>query len=398
MYGNVPIIHEHRVVQRRQEKNNQSDRNNLLRKDVRILVSVALSLMGIGLLFIYSASSAYAMERIGVPHYFLKRQAIFLLPSTIGFFICALIPLKWWRSCAGFFLSCSVMVGLFTLISSVGTRIHGSSRWIMVGSFGIQPSEFIKMFLLMYASLLLERKCRNQRAILWIYFPLCTAFFVGCFVLLKQPDFGSVVITLTTLTTLLFVAGFQVYELLIGIAFALPVGFFLIYSRAYRVQRILTFFNPWRDPLGKGFQIIQSLIAIGVGGMWGAGVAQSRQKFFYLPMQHSDFIFSIIAEETGFVGSCLLIMLYLVFCITGMRIASRLSSEFAVFVVFSFTTMISLQALLNLMVACGLVPTKGLGLPFVSYGGSALLASSCMLGCIVSAARSERFLRQKIDF
>jgi cell division protein FtsW len=173
-------------------------------------------------------------------------------------------------------------------------------------------------------------------------------------------------------------------------ASALSIGIALIFSESYRLNRILIFLNPWTDPQGRGFQIIQSLIAIGSGDVWGLGISNSKQKFFYLPMQHTDFIFPIIAEETGFVGSSILVLLYFLFCYFGIRIVTKLKNIFALFTTLGFIVLISVQAVINLMVTTGLLPTKGLGLPFVGYGGTALLCLWCMLGLITNFVRSEK--------
>jgi cell division protein FtsW len=167
---------------------------------------------------------------------------------------------------------------------------------------------------------------------------------------------------------------------------ALPLGSLLIFMQPYRLKRILTYLNPWEDPKGSGFQIIQSLIAIGSGGIWGTGVGQSKQKFFYLPMQHTDFIFAIIAEETGFIGSSLLIVLYMLFAYFGFKISWHLKDRFAMFLVQGIIIIISIQTLINLMVTIGLAPTKGIGLPFISYGNTALACQMLMVGLIINAS------------
>jgi cell division protein FtsW len=189
---------------------------------------------------------------------------------------------------------------------------------------------------------------------------------------------------------LFFVAEFKLSHLLVTILCTIPVGIFLIFSKAYRLNRILIFLNPWMDPKGKGFQIIQSLIAIGSGKWWGVGISHSAQKFFYLPMQHTDFIFPIIAEETGFVGSLFIVGFFALFCFFGLRLALRLESSFAFFTTLGFIILINLQAVINLMVTTGLLPTKGMGLPFVSYGGSSLLSLFCMMGLISNFVRSQK--------
>ena len=209
-------------------------------------------------------------------------------------------------------------------------------------------------------------------------------------ILLKQPDFGLTVTLALTGFILLFIAHFKGKHLLITLGALLPVAIALILLKPYRLQRILTFLDPWSDPQGAGFQIIQSLIAIGSGGWFGLGISHSKQKFFYLPMQHTDFIFSIIAEETGFVGSLCIVSLYVLITYYGIRIAWYLTDPFARFTVLGFVIMTSLQALINLAVTTGLVPTKGIGLPFVSYGNTGLVCNLMMIGLIMNLVHENR--------
>jgi cell division protein FtsW len=236
----------------------------------------------------------------------------------------------------------------------------------------------------------LEKKHRKIKSFVHSYLPFLTILGIVFLILLKQPDFGTVVTIFIAAFCLFFVAEFKLSHLLVTILATIPIGIFLIFSKAYRLNRILIFLNPWMDPKGKGFQIIQSLIAIGSGKWWGVGISHSTQKFFYLPMQHTDFIFSIIAEETGFIGSLFIVSLFIFFCYFGLRLALKLESSFAFFTTLGFIILISLQSVINLMVTTGLLPTKGMGLPFVSYGGSSLLSLFCMLGLIANFVRRQK--------
>ena len=220
------------------------------------------------------------------------------------------------------------------------------------------------------------------------YIPFLGILCIPSLLLLKQPDFGSIVTIFVTALLLFFVAGGAVWHVIGTLIAALPVGVIAIIGKAYRFKRILIFLDPWSDSQGRGYQIIQSLIAIGSGGLWGLGISNSKQKFFYLPMQHTDFIFSILAEEVGFIGVSIVILLYVLFLIFGLRIALHVSTLFARYVTLGFVFLISVQVVINLMVVAGLVPTKGMGLPFISYGGSALLSLFCMLGIIANCVRS----------
>lgn len=365
---------------------------NKLKSDVRVLLIVVSLLIVLGLIFIYSASSVYAMEKFGVAHYFFKKQIIYLCLGLISFLTFASIPTNFFKKYTPLLFLGLLLVTSMTLLPAMGFKIHGSARWLNLFGFSFQPSEFLKLFLFMYIGYFLEKKQKNIESFWNSYLPFLMILGVTFVLLLKQPDFGSVITIFATSVALLFIAEFNIVHLMVTILCSLPLMVALIYSQKYRLDRILIFLNPWADPKGRGFQIIQSLIAIGSGSLWGLGISNSKQKFFYLPMQHTDFIFSIIAEETGFIGSCFIILLYILFCYFGLRIALQLKENlFAFFTTLGFVILICLQACVNLMVTTGLLPTKGLGLPFVSYGGTSLIAVLSMIGLIVNFSRKQRW-------
>lgn len=361
-----------------------------LLSDSRLFLGISIILTVVGLIFVYSSSSIFSLEKYGSAHYFLKKQFLFVIPSIIGFFTFALVPLRVWHRLAGKAFFCALILTALTLIPALGLKFHGSNRWLAIAGFGFQPSELLKLFLFMYVGLFFEKKQGYVSSWMALYGIFVTALGIAFLVLLKQPDFGSVVTIFSTTLMLFFVAECKMMYLLITILCSLPAVVYLVLTKSYRINRILVFLNPWADPQGRGFQIIQSLIAIGSGQLWGVGLSNSRQKFFYLPMQHTDFIFPIIAEEVGFFGSVVLIMLFVLFCFFGIRVALALQSPFAFFTSLAFVLFITLQAIINLMVSCGLLPTKGLGLPFISYGGTALVCFWCMIGFIINGARHER--------
>ncbi len=360
-----------------------------LRSDARALLTLAGILTLCGLLFIYSASSVYSIEKYGIAHYYLKKQFLYLLPSLAGFFFFSLISFSWLQRFAPLLFFLSLGVTSLTFLSSGGVQVHGSSRWLSFAGFGFQPSELLKLFLFMYLGVFFARKKQVLHSLVYSYIPFLFILGFTSLMLLMQPDFGAAVTVCLTAFLLFFVAEYKTIHLLGTLALSLPIVTYLILAKSYRLRRILIFLNPWDDPHGKGFQIIQSLIAIGGGGLWGKGIAHSQQKFFYLPMQHTDFIFSIIAEEVGFFACSFLILLYVLFCYRGLRIVSQLRNPFAFFTCLGFMVLLTLQAVINLSVVTGLVPTKGLGLPFISFGGSALLVSFCMLGFIINCVRNE---------
>ncbi len=282
----------------------------------------------------------------------------------------------------------SVALTLLTFVPQFGLKCHGSNRWLNIAGFSFQPSEFLKLFLLMYLGYFLEKRRLASGSFVNSYLPYLLVLGLTSVVLLKQPDFGSMITIFAASVILLFVAEFNLLYLGLTVLFMVPAVVYLILTKSYRVNRILIFLNPWSDPQGRGFQIIQSLIAIGSGSAFGLGISNSKQKFFYLPMQHTDFIFSIIAEETGFIGSCIIVLLYFLLWFYDLRLALPLNGQFEFFTTVGFVSFISLQAVINLMVASGLLPTKGLSLPFISYGGTAIISLFCMLGLISNFAKN----------
>ena len=347
-------------------------------------ITIAMICVIIGMVFIYSSSSVYALERLGRADYYLRKQMAGFLVGFVGLLIVRFLPLDFIKKSVPWAFAGSLFLTTLTFIPGLGTSIHGSQRWIFIGGVGFQPSEMLKMAYIVYLGHLLAKKQYKLQSFMHGYLPILSVLGITALVLLKQPDFGQAVTLSVTSFILLFVAQCRTKHLAITLGSLLPLVGLLVIMKPYRVKRVLSFLNPWEDPQGAGFQIIQSLIAIGSGKFTGVGIAQSKQKFFYLPMQHTDFIFSIIAEETGFLGASLLIGLFILFLYTGLRIARNLNDPFSFYTTVGFVVLTTLQALINLFVAAGLLPTKGLGLPFISYGNSALLCNLIMLGLIAN--------------
>ncbi len=353
-----------------------------LKNDFSILCGIVAALTIIGLLFVYSSSSIYAAQQYGSAHYFLKRQCIGVLLGLCALFVVRKLSFELVYVCTPLFFLGSWTLTALTLVPQLSQRIHGSSRWLSLGGFSFQPSELLKIAFVMYIAHFLSRRENKPFTFRSAYLPFLLITGLTGGILLCQPDFGLATTLTTTAGALLFIAGFPITHLLLVGGALIPLVGLLIYTQPYRVKRILTFLDPWKDPQGAGFQVIQSLIAIGSGSWLGSGISHSKQKFFYLPMQHTDFIFSIIAEETGFVGSSIIILLYALFTYFGMKVAWQLKNKFALLTTLGFVILTSLQALINIFVATGLLPTKGIGLPFISYGNSSLVCFLCMIGII----------------
>ena len=361
-----------------------------LETDLHILLGIVVALIIIGGLFIYSASLVYALETSNTSHYFVKKQAIGIVLGILGIIIIRLIPLSLIKKLTPIFALTVLGLTTLTLFPGLSQTIHGSSRWLNIGIVPFQPSELLKIALILFTGYSLEGKNLQHRSFWLRSIPFFLVIMITCLVLLKQPDFGLTITLVLTIFMLFFIAKFSIKHTIIFL-FGLGItSSILIFLRPYRLQRILTFLNPWQDPKGAGFQIIQSLIAIGTGNWIGTGIAHSKQKFFYLPMQHTDFIFSIIAEETGFIGCIFLISLYVLFLYFGLRIAWNIKNEFASFSIFGFVILITLQSAINMAVATGLVPTKGMGLPFISYGNTALVCNLWMIGLIITMVHDQR--------
>lgn len=368
------------------KRNVMFSKHEQLRSDVQSFLGVTIALIIIGFLFIYSSSSVYALEHFGVAHYYLKRQLVGLGLALFGLIIGRFLSLEFLETMIPSLFFASFLLTAATLVPGVGVKIHGSARWINLGFFSLQPSELLKLAFVLYIARFLAKKRGMKFTFSRSYLPFLVVVGAVALILLKQPDFGLAVTLTLTGFMLLFIGGFPFKHLLLTALTLLPIVGILIVKQSYRLQRVITFLNPWNDPQGAGFQIIQSLIAIGSGNWWGSGISHSKQKFFYLPMQHTDFIFSIIAEETGFIGSSIVITLYTLFLYFGLRIAWQLKNPFHTFCTLGFVLLLSLQAIINIFVVTGLLPTKGIGLPFISYGNSALICSCAMIGLILNMA------------
>jgi cell division protein FtsW len=365
------------------------NRSSELKKQAKIFCLSTLVLVMLGFVFIYSSSSAFAVAKHGSATFFLKKHSFQALFSFLALIVCALIPAKLFKIHAEKIMFVAITGLAISFLPGVGFLVHGSRRWFSIFGVSVQPGEAIAPALIIYAASFLST-VGNRNAFLSINGVKLLGFAAISFILLlAQPDFGSVITLFASLFILFSTVLLSFKQMALIVAFAVPAVVSLILVAPYRMRRIVVFLNPWQDPKGKGFQIIQSLIAIGSGSLWGVGIGQSQQKFFYLPMQHTDFIFSVIAEETGFVGVIIVVALFVVFFYSGFKIALFLSDEFSSYAALGLISLLAVRTVINMMVTSAMAPTKGIGLPFISYGGTALLASLCSVGLILSFVRSE---------
>jgi cell division protein FtsW len=354
--------------------------------DAAIVQIIVATLLIVGIIFIYSASSFFSIEKYGTAFYYVKRQLIGLSLGIGAYFFARMIPLNFLSKTSLISLFVSLFFTALPMLNFVGKKMHGSHRWIRVLGFTFQPSECLKVAMVIYIASFLARKKNDLHSLKKSYLPVLTILAIVGIILLKQPDFGCAVTISATTLCMLFLANINLKYLGYTIFASLPGMLSLAYLQPYRWRRIITYLDPWKDPQGSGFQIIQSLIAVGSGGWWGVGIAQSQQKFFYLPMQHTDFIFSIIAEEIGWIGSLFIIALFIIFTFFSFKISWNLENIFAIYLVQGIAILISIQTIINLFVSTGLAPTKGIGLPFISYGNTALVCNIFMTGLIMNAA------------
>lgn len=340
---------------------------------------------------IYSASSIYAWERYKDSSYFLKRHICFLI---IGMFLTFLVMSVDYRQIKRFakpLLLFSLLLLILVLIPGIGKEVSGARRWFRFKFISFQPSELAIIAMVIYVADFISRKGNGIKQFFQGFLPIVSVLSVCALLILMQPDLGTAVVVGIVVFIMLFIAGIKPLYLLYVILTSLPLLYILIFSVPYRRMRILSFLNPWLDPKGSGFQIIQSQIAFGSGGMFGVGLGHSKQKLFYLPAAHTDFIFSIIGEELGFFGTLGVIILFMIFILQGLKIIKNADDKFGYFLALGLILTISLKAIINIGVSCGILPTKGQPLPFISYGGTSFIFDMISAGILINIARSSEY-------
>ncbi len=355
--------------------------------DKKLLIAVIIIAI-FGIVMIYSASSIWAEYKYNDAFKFVKAQTVFFIIGLVIMFVISKIDINIFYKKANLILFISFILLVLVLIPGVGTIRNGSRSWFGIGGLGIQPSEFAKIGLIIYVSKYLANNQRIIKNIKKGVFPILLVIGVFFGLILLEPDFGTAMVIVLTLVVMIFISG-------VKISFFVKTGMLgllgvvgLIIVAPYRMQRIVSFLNPWVDPLGAGYQIIQSLYAIGPGGLLGQGFLNSRQKQFYLPEPQTDFIFSIISEEFGFLG-ILIVTSFLIFIFYRIiKISLRQSNLFKKYLSFGLGFGIIIQSLLNLSVVIGLIPVTGVTLPFLSYGGSSLLVSLISIGIILNVSNN----------
>lgn len=352
--------------------------------DIGLLFPV-LFLVGIGIVMVYSASSAVALKKYGSDFLFLKKQAFFALIGLIGLVICRHLPYRWYRSMTYPLLALALALLLAIQFTDFGFSAGGAARWLRFGILTFQPSEFARLALIIFLAYSLDKKGDRLKDFYIGFVPhvVVLSAFAAC--IIGQPDFGSVMILAALTWLMMFVGGVRCLYLFGSlIILILPLAYYFLTSSQYRMSRILGFLNPWQYPADEGYQIIHSLMAFGTGGLWGTGIGKGYQKLFYLPEPHTDFIFSIIGEEFGLVGVVIIIVLYAWILFKGIKIARNAPDTFGSLMAIGLTTAMGMQICINMGVTLGLLPTKGLTLPFLSYGGTSLLLNMASIGILMN--------------
>lgn len=360
-----------------------------------MLLFVTLTLALVGLVMVFSASAIVAGNRFQDPEFFLKRQIAWLGFGFLLMHLTSRIDYQLWRK-----LSIPILIGMLVLlvmvlVPSLGVAAKGARRWLRLGPISIQPAEMAKLVTVMYLAAYVTRKADKLTLFRSGLLPALIVVGLLSGLVLLEPDLGTVVVMGLATVALLFLGGARIAHLVsLGLC-AIPVALVLVLGSSYRRQRLMTFLAPWKDASDAGFQITQSFLAFGSGGPFGVGLGQGKQKLFFLPEAHTDFVLALVGEELGLAGTVTVILLFAIFVWRGFHIAVRARMPFGKFLGMGITLLIGIQALVNAAVVTGLLPTKGLTLPFVSYGGSSLVVSFVGVGMLLSISRDRHGGRTK---
>jgi cell division protein FtsW len=351
------------------------------------LFGVAVTLLSLGVVMVYSASAIVATDRFHDPYFFLKRQLVWACVGGVALWAAMRFHYRRLEALVAPLLVAALVLLLLVLVPPFGQAINGTRRWLRLGPVSLQPAELAKLALVVYLASFLARRGETVGDF-WRGFvpPLAVAGCVAGLVVV-QPDLGNCVAIMSVTFALLFLGGSRVQHLLLVGMAAVPLVGMAVWMAPYRLRRVFAFVDPWSDPRGSGFQIIQSWLALGGGGPFGRGIGASQQKLFYLPEAHTDFIFAIIGEELGFVGAVAIVLLLAVLVWRGVRVGLRAPDLFGAYLALGITVLLAVQTLINLGAVTGLLPTKGLPLPFISFGGSSLLVTMLSTGILLNISQ-----------
>jgi len=355
-----------------------------------VLLGTILALLGIGFIMVYSSSAVRGYIQFDDPYHFLKMELMWAIMGLAAMAISMFVDLRRLRKFVKPALIVAIALLIAVKIPGIGRRVNGADRWIGLGPMSIQPSEVIKLSMVFVMAHILALDPQKIQSFRKGVLPILGLLGVIAGLIMLQPDLGTTLVIAGTTFFMLIAAGARTSHIvsLAGLGLGLVVA--AIAAAPYRMRRIFAFLDPWADPLGKGYQTIQALLALGPGGLFGLGLGQSRQKFLYLPENHTDFIFAMIGEELGFVGASLVILLFFLFAWRGFRVAMRAPDAFMGFLAVGLTAMVSIQAMVNMGVVSGVLPVTGITLPFISYGGTSLVFTMLGVGLLLNISREVR--------
>lgn len=357
-----------------------------LKPDYYLMILVGILLI-VGIIMVYSSSYVWADYSQGDHAFFLKRQLLFVGTGVMAMFIMMNVPYHFLKKHVRLLLCICFLLLILVLIPGIGIVRGGARSWIGIGAFSIQPSEFMKMGLIIYLAAYLSHHQKQMKSFLKGFLPPILLVMVAFGCIMLQPDLGTGMVLVATCMLMIYVNGAKLNHFIAMLSVGLAGFIGLIASAPYRIKRITAFLNPWEDPLGDGFQIIQSLYAIGPGGLLGVGLGKSLQKYFYLPEPQTDFIFAILGEELGFIGGVIMLVLFALLFWRGTYIALLAPDQFSRLLALGIVFMLTIQVMINVSVVIGLIPVTGITLPFLSYGGSSLTLTLISVGILLNISK-----------
>ena len=356
-------------------------------KSDRVLFLTTTALVAFSLVMVYSASSAVALDKFQQSNLFLTKQAVFVLVGMLALGLTMNTDYRLYRQPRVVWAIVGLSIAALAAVLVFGPPIKGARRWFAVAGVGIQPSEFAKLALIVFSAAVLEKRMDRIGEPLQALRPLALVLVPVLALVMAQPDFGTTVTFIAIVGAMVFVAGLPYRYIGVAAGCLVPALAFVAISAPYRLRRLTAFLDPWSDPQGDGFQAIQSMVAVGTGGIMGRGLGESVQKLFYIPEPHTDFIYAVVAEELGLIGATFVLMAFCVIAWRGLRVVSRAPDRFGAFLAIGVTIMIAAQAFGNISVVLGLLPTKGIALPFVSAGGSSLIINMAAMGILLNISQ-----------
>lgn len=351
-----------------------------------ILFVVTLALVVVGVAMVFSSSAVLAQAWYGDPNYFAFRHVVAVLLGLFGMFTLMRVDYNRYKSPAAVFSLLSAVTALL-LLAYFLPPVANTHRWIRIASLSFQPAELAKISMVLFMAYFLEMRKGRVNELRFSLIPVFAVSLLVCGLIVLQPDLGTAISILAVVGVLLFAAGLNTRWIATAVLLATPLLYVLVFQVSWRRERLFAFMDPWSDPLGSGFQIIQSLISMGTGGIGGMGFMEGQQKLFYLPEPHTDFIFAVVGEELGLIGTSVVLILFGLFAWRGLRSAARAPDLFGTYLALGITMMVALQAFINMSVVLGLLPTKGIPLPFLSYGGSSFVVLLAGVGILMNVSQ-----------